>query len=101
MVRRRARHRLSKRAAADVARVAHYTIEQFGVEQARRYRDGLDTCFQRLAENAELGRTAGQLAPNLRRFEYQSHVVFYMPDEGGILIVRVLHERMDVQAHLW
>ena len=44
------RYRLSRRAAADVDEIADFTIEQFGIEQARRYRDMLETCFQTLAE---------------------------------------------------
>ncbi len=33
-----ANFRLSLRADADLARIADYTIETFGIEQARRYR---------------------------------------------------------------
>jgi toxin ParE1/3/4 len=93
------RYRLSRRAAADVDEIADFTIEQFGIEQARRYRDRLETCFQTLAENPRLGRSAEQLAPDLRRFEHQSHVIFYVPENGSVLIVRVLHESMDVSRH--
>jgi plasmid stabilization system protein ParE len=30
----------------------------------------------------------------LRRFEIGSHVVFYLVETGGILVVRVLHQQM-------
>ncbi len=93
------RYRLSNRADDDVARIARYTIEQFGIEQARRYRDGLEICFQGLAENVELGRRADWLAPNLRRFEHHSHVVFYTPQDESVVIARVLHKRMDMPRH--
>ena len=67
--------RLSSRAEIDLAGIADYTIETFGVEQARRYRDDLEACFLNLAENPGLGRSVKQLAPGLQRFEYRSHVV--------------------------
>jgi toxin ParE1/3/4 len=92
-------YRLSARAAGDIAGIADYTIEQFGVNQARRYRDGLETCFSALAENPLLGRSTEELAPNLKRFEHGSHVVFYQARERGVLIVRVLHESMDAPSH--
>lgn len=92
-------YRLSRLAAEDVADIADYTIEQFGINQARRYRDGLETCFQTLADNPMLGRSASELAPNLKRFEHQSHVVFYVPEEDDVLIVRILHRRMDPPRH--
>jgi plasmid stabilization system protein ParE len=30
----------------------------------------------------------------LRRFEIGKHIVFYIPEPGGALIVRVLHQQM-------
>lgn len=96
-----AEYRLSKSAENDLAEIADYTIATFGIEQSRRYRDGLNTCFQNLADNPKLGRSASlDLAPELRRYEYQSHVVFYMPELRDILIVRVLHKSMDAPRHL-
>ena len=87
--------RLSTRAAADLGGIARHTIETFGVEQARRYRDDLEACFRTLAENPRLGRSAERLRPGLRRFEHRLHAVFYMQDEDGVLIVRILHARID------
>lgn len=95
-----AEYRLSKRADNDLAEIAGYTIEKFGIEQARHYRDALEICFSTLAENPGLGRNADQYAPALRRFEHQSHVVFYVPDSQGVLIARILHVCMDVARHL-
>jgi len=91
--------RLSRLAVADLAEIAEYTIERFGLEQSRRYRDGLKTCFVQLTNNPALGRSAEQLVPGLQRFEHQSHVVFYISEPGNLLIVRVLHSSMDVPGH--
>ncbi len=93
-------YHLTSRAEADLAGIADYTIEVFGIEQARRYRDDLEACFRRLAENPRLGRNAEALASGLRRFEYRAHAVFYTEDKGGVLIVRILHARMDAPRHL-
>ncbi len=95
-----AEYRLSRRAAMDVEAIAAFTIQRFGIERARRYRDELKACLAELAENPRLGRRAEQLAKGLRRFEHQSHIVFYKREEEAILIVRVLHNRMDAPKHL-
>lgn len=94
------RFRLSSRAEADLSEIADYTIETFGLEQARRYMAGLDTCFQTLADEPLDGCGADDLAPELRRFRIESHIVFYIPDEDGVFIIRVLHQSMDFQRHL-
>lgn len=90
---------LSRRADDDIADIANYTIENSGLEQARRYRDGLERCFQMLAKHPLRGRSAEDLAPSLRRLKYESHVIFYLPHHGGVLIARVLHQRMDFESH--
>ena len=91
---------LSPKAAADLDGIYEYTILNFGLEQAQEYLLGLHERFQTLAQNPMHGRSADQLAPKLRRFEYQSHVVFYLPKHDGVRIVRVLHESMDAPRHL-
>ncbi len=92
-------YRFSCRAVTDLEAIADFTIKKFGVEQARVYRDSLKACFQHLASNSKMGRKAEQLAPGLRRFEHQVHIVFYTFDDGGLYVVRILHSRMDVRRH--
>jgi len=92
-------YRLSRLAAADLQEIAEYTIERFGIMQARRYRESLKTCFVQLANNPTLGKRAEQLMHGLQRFEHQSHVVFYISEPKNILIVRVLHSSMDAPRH--
>lgn len=95
-----AAYRLTRRAAADLDLVFEYTVERFGVAQARSYLNGLHGCCERLAQNRRLGRSAESLAPGLRRYEFRSHVVFYLAESESVLIVRVLHERMDAPLHV-
>lgn len=92
-----AAYSLSEKVASDLDRIYEHTILNFGFEQARAYLLGLHEHFQILADNPCIGRSAAQLAPGLRRHEYQSHIIFYIPKEQGALIVRVLHTRMDVR----
>ena len=54
---------ISRRAASDLAEIAEYTIAEFGIEQARKYRDLLQSCFQSLLDNPSLGRSAEELIP--------------------------------------
>jgi toxin ParE1/3/4 len=89
-------YRLSRLASADLEEIAEYTIERFGIEQARRYRDGLKSCFDQLANNPALGRRVEKLTRGLQRFEHQSHVIFYISEPEKIFIIRVLHSSMDL-----
>jgi len=95
-----AAYSLSSKAAADIDQIHEYTILNFGLKQARAYLSGLHERFETLAENPMHGRSAGELSPGLRRLEYQSHVVFYVPKKNGVRIVRVLHQSMDLKGHV-
>ncbi|MYB17619.1 MAG: type II toxin-antitoxin system RelE/ParE family toxin [Holophagales bacterium] len=89
-------YRLSRKAASDIEDIYSYTIEQHGLASARKYLNGLHSCFELLAEYPMLGRRADRIAPGVRRHEFQAHVVFYVQREGSVRIARVLHARMDV-----
>ena len=91
---------LSAKAAADLSGIYEYTILNFGLTKAREYLTGLHERFEALAENPMQGRGANELLPGLRRLEYESHVVFYVPKAKGIRVVRVLHQNMDMKRHL-
>ena len=93
-------YRLTPKAADDLDGIYEYTITNFGLGQARDYLNGPHRRFGDLAERPALGRGADRLAPELRRYPYRSHVVFYMLENEGVLIVRVLHESMDAPRHL-
>jgi toxin ParE1/3/4 len=93
-------YRLTREAQADVEAIYRYSYEQFGESQADLYHQCLVERFEWLDDHPLYGRSAAQFAPDLRRSEYQSHVIFYLPEETGVLIVRVLHIHMDPGQHL-
>jgi toxin ParE1/3/4 len=74
--------------------ISRYTLEKWGAEQAIRYVQGLQTCFQNLAENPGIGRACDAISSGLRRYEHGKHVVFYRLNPRGIRIVRVFHQQM-------
>ena len=95
-----AAYRLTQKATDDLDAIYEYTITNFGLEQAQSYLLGLHERFEDLAMRPALGRSAERLAPKLRRYPYRSHVLFYVPEDEGLLIVRVLHESMEPLRHL-
>jgi toxin ParE1/3/4 len=45
-----------------------------------------------------MGRAREELAADLRSFPFGRYVIFYMPAQDGIDVVRVLHSARDVDA---
>jgi len=91
--------RFSRRAAADLMSIADYTLQTWGKAQTARYISELEVCCQRLADNPALGRPCDDVRPELRRLEHGKHVVFYRQERGGIMVSRILHQRMLPDRH--
>ncbi len=92
--------RFSRRAEADLLNIGDYTVCTWGEAQADHYLSELEACCQMLAGNPALGRPCDAIRPGLRRMEHGKHVVFYrLQKSGGILVVRILHERMLPGQH--
>lgn len=85
---------VSDAAGSDIRGIIRYTTLQWSGEQAARYAAGLRECFRLLAQTPGMERACDSVSAGLRRFEHGKHVVFYRIVAGGILIIRVLHQRM-------
>ena len=94
-----AEFRFSRRAEDDLLSIADYTLRKWGKTQAAHYLGGLEECCQMLADNPALGRLCEYIRPGLRRREHGKHVLFYRQERGGILVSRILHQRMLPERH--
>jgi len=86
----------SHAAENDLIGIYRYGFMNYGEERAERYLQGLKIKCQLLVDNPELCRERKELAPPVRIYHYEKHLILYTINKDGILIVRVLHERMDV-----
>jgi|SRR5450755_2219898 len=94
-----AKYRLSRLAESDLLDIATYTLRTWGQDQAIRYVDGLEACCRKLADNPALGRACDYVRPGLRRIENGRHVLFYRITADGVLVSRILHQRMLPERH--
>lgn len=83
---------LSPAAQADLEQIWDYTRHRWGVDQAEEYLRELQRAIERAAANPHIG---------YRKLAAGSHTLFYrVTAEAVIDVVRVLHQRMDVDRHL-
>lgn len=91
--------RLTPRAENDLRAIARYTLEQWGQEQRETYLRALDRRFHWLAENPALGRPRPDVKEGYFSYPEGRHVIFYLIREGGIDIIGIPHQRMDVRNY--
>jgi len=80
-------------------------IARENISAADRYLDGLEAAAQRYAATPGMGRLEPELAARLdvppgitlRSFLYRNHRSYYIPEDTGIFILRVLDTRRDIE----
>lgn len=91
--------RLTPLAEADLEDIWTYTFEHWSLEQADHYVAELAAAFERLARREWVGRPS-RAGDRYCRYPVGSHVVFYREMTDTLDVIRVLHQRMDVDRHL-
>lgn len=93
-------YRITPRAFDDLKSIARYTLDQWGEAQQEKYLRALDSRFSWLASSPLLGRHRPEIRDGYFSYLQGSHVVFYtLHPEGGISIIGVLHQAMDVDVY--
>jgi len=91
---------LSPRAQADIDDIWEYTVQRWGERQAETYTSLIKEGVDAIADNPGVGRPCDDVRPGYRRYPVGSHVLFYRVRAADIVVVRILHKRMDVERHL-
>lgn len=78
-----------------------YSYETWGERQTDLYLSSLDQAFVLLGEDPNRGVSCDELVAGYRKFRQGRHVIFYREISEGIEIIRILHERMDFESHLF
>ena len=92
---------LSPAARADIEAIWRYTAGRWGTEQAECYLRLVQTACEALAQGRRIGRSAEDVRPGYQRAEVGSHILFFRSTEAGVIdIIRILHQRMDIDRHL-
>jgi len=95
------RYRLTNEAVRDLNEIWAYTCQTWSVEQADRYYNLIFDEIEFLASNPLSGRPMDHIKDGYRSSRVKSHLVFYkIPADGIIIIVRILHQSMDVEGRM-
>lgn len=87
--------RFTRAADADILNMMIEGIERFGPAQADAYAEGLKTACRAIEDNPEIVRLRTEFTPPVRIYRYSSHIIVYVTDGEGVLVVRVRHGRED------
>ena len=88
------------KARRDIEEIWAYSLERFGFEKAEAYLRELQRAAETIAEDPRRGLACDNIRSGYRKFSVGSHVLFFRASDIRIIIVRILHQRMDFEQHL-
>jgi len=88
------------KAQRDIEEIWDYSFERFGFEKAEAYLRELQRAAETVAEDPRRGLACDNIRSGYRKFPVGSHILFFRASESRIVIVRILHQRMDFERHL-
>ncbi len=91
--------RLSPQAVIDLEDIFAFTYKKWGIKQAEKYQDEVYASMMLISENPFLGAAYYYKKGNYRKLNVNRHLIFYNFTKVECLIVRILHERMDLKTN--
>ncbi len=95
-----ANYHLTNKAVADLSDIWNYTFDAWSEKQADKYYLMLLNTCKEVAKKPELGKKYDSVYPALLGYKADQHIIFYTAADKEIVIVRILHNRMDLKSRL-
>jgi toxin ParE1/3/4 len=91
--------KFTESAKRDLEDITEYTVKAWGKQQTLKYLDELQSKTIALSQNPNLGTERNNIYPNLLSFPVRKHIIYYLKQEEGVIIVRILHANMCHKLH--
>ena len=97
-----AKFKISREAQNDLEKIWVYTFETWSIEQADRYINQIFEEIEYISINPDEGKDFGYVRKGYLRTKVKFHYVFYRIDSTTqmVEIIRILHQRMDIENRL-
>ena len=92
---------ISEKAIEDINNIQIYTAENWSVAQANRYYNLIIDEIEYIVNNFDMALDFGKIRKSYKYSKVKSHLIFFKKDKmNEIEVIRVLHERMDIESRL-
>ena len=91
---------ISAQALDDLDEIWLFTVGKWSLEQANRYYNLIFDEVDRICKYPESGKSIAYIRHGYKVVKVKSHLLFYRVINNTIEVVRILHERMDIESHL-
>ena len=94
------KYRISEAAINDLDGIWEYTFLKWSKEQADRYHNLIINEIEFIAENISSGKPMNHIKDDYLVSYVKSHMIFFKRKEEIVEIIRILHQKMDIESNL-
>ena len=91
---------LSEEAENDLVEIYRYGFINYGESKADLYIKTIKSKCEFLADMPDFCPDRTEFKPPVKIHHHKKNLIIYIIESDYILIIRVLHERMDIQQHI-
>lgn len=84
-------------ATEDLREIWVYLAEKANNQTANKFLSEVRKKCEIVAEFPEIGRVRHEFLVNLRSFPFKNYILFYMPLDDGIEVLRIVHSSRDIK----
>ena len=88
------------KAYEDIEEIFDYTLENWSYNQAVKYVALIDDCIRDIAQEKLMGKNYLHSIINYKTIKTGKHIIFYRFQDKTCIVVRILHEKMDLDNNL-
>ena len=88
------------RATEDLAEIWLYSTIKWSEKQADYYLANILNCISNLRSQNLIGKSYSKYMAGIYGIACNNHIIFYRLNERGLIIVRILHQRMDLETRI-
>ena len=97
---KKAKYRISETAIKDLEGIWEYTFFNWSKEQADRYHSLIINEIEFISGNTASGKPINHVKEGYLASYVKSHTIFFKRNDGIVEIIRILHQKMDVESNL-
>ena len=97
---KKAKYRISETGIKDLDGIWEYTFFNWSKEQADRYHSLIMSEIEFISENISSGKPLNYIKEGYLVSYVKSHMILFKRNKGVVEIIRILHQKMDVESNL-
>jgi toxin ParE1/3/4 len=97
---RKVKYRIRAAAVKDLEGIWEYTIRKWSKDQADRYHSLIINEIEYVANHKTVGKDMSHVKEGYLVTYVKSHMIFFKRQRGIVHVIRILHQKMDIESSL-